>query len=126
LERVPDKIKSLAPHEIEREKAKTAASFAIKEVLMEQKRRIACRVQESSDSEGPGQEEADDDYPWDDDDDSPYAPQKKRTKGDPEYPFSESEVANFFNSLRKNIVFDMGFRVTGLQPDELNNCWCPW
>jgi hypothetical protein len=50
----------------------------------------------------------------------------KRTKYDPGFEFTEEEIISFFSNLRKNLVFDIGFRVKGLNEEHLMNCWCPW
>jgi len=55
------------------------------------------------------------------DDDGPYSNKRRKC----ELKYSTKEVSLFFNSLIKNEVFDMGFRVWGLCPDDDTNCWCP-
>jgi hypothetical protein len=69
----------------------------------------------------------DDDDDGFDDDESLYGKMfSKKFKKDPGLDFSEEEISTFFLNLRKNLVFDMGFRVKGLKETDVENCWCPW
>ena len=103
LEHVPVEIKCMTPYEIDREHAKKAVEFAIKEVMSEQKKSVDFDVVESSENRSASNMEDDEDDCWDDD----YRPQSKKTKKMPEHPLSKEEVTSFFVDLRKNIVFDM-------------------
>lgn len=51
---------------------------------------------------------------------------KKKAKHGPGQDFAEEMLQHFFCNLRHNLVFDVGFRIKGLNVDHDNNCWCPW
>lgn len=92
-------MKYLLPHD--REKTRKAASTAIKEVM--RKKEEILRKED-------------------------YCGQRssKKFKMNSGFDFSKEVIEDIFENLRKNLVFDMGFRVKGLKPSDETNCWCPW
>ena len=128
-ENFPIEIKNLLPHEIDREKTKDAAEAAIQKVMEVQKQKRDSLKDAEDEEEDEEDVNMDDDDGGDgfDDDDSIYGKMfSKKFKKDPGYDFSEEEISTFFLNLRKNLVFDMGFRVKGLKETDVENCWCPW
>lgn len=90
---------------------------------------IAKAAEEEDDDDGDvdmKNNEEDDGFDDDISEESAYNLFSKRTKYDPGYEFTEEEIISFFTNLRKNLVFDIGFRVKGVNEDHEVNCWCPW
>jgi len=131
-EEIPQEIRNFLPEDINRQKTKDAASVAIKEAMAVQKAKRqdqmtrAAEEEEGDDDGDVDMKNSEDDDGFDDDisEDSAYNLFKpKRTKYDSG--FTEEEIISFFSNLRKNLVFDIGFRVKGLNEEHLVNCWCP-
>ena len=82
------------------------------------------RIQEIED-DGLSDDDDDDDDDFDIDDGAPYSSFSSSKRRKIESMYSEKEVMHFFKSLINNVVFDMGFKVYGLHPNDERNCWCP-
>ena len=128
LNSIPIEIRSLLPHEIHRRETIDAAADAIAKVWTQ-----LTQMRDDNDDQGSHEgshdhSDADDnDQDLDSDDASFEWRTFKRSKCNRfEFPFEQQEIKDFISSLAKNVVFDMGFRVLGLKPNDEKNCWCPW
>ena len=39
--------------------------------------------------------------------------------------YTKQQIDSFFQSLKENVVFDMGFKVYGFHIHDEKKCWCP-
>lgn len=135
LNGIPIEIRSLLPHEIYRLETTDAIRDAIAEVWAQIRQMGDDNDELSSDEGSHGNGDTDEgshcnsdadgsDQGLDSDDASFEWRTFKRSRF--EYPFKKHEINDFYNRLPENFVFDMGFRVLGLKPNDEKNCWCPW